>query len=274
MSSNALEFIKGYSSDEDETNIVADFVQEAKKRTLENSDSQVSVSPKKKRSVLPVPKAIQDLHKNNAFDQVPEDDPSLHDYRVRLFPHVRGNWATYVYIDFGQTFEDLQNRLVNFLCGKNIKAKTIATPHLSLSKVVTLQHHWIEDFVKSLQDNVGNNFSPFSLCPELSPKLLVNENKSRTFLTLPCSHPGLNQIVRKVDSILTEYNQDVFYDNPEFHVSLAWCLGDVRESLSDPGIRDELEKIIKEFGQVEDRVVDVTRLFCKTGHKVFFVSLK
>jgi hypothetical protein len=26
------------------------------------------------------------------------DDPSVHGYKIRSFPHERGNWATFVYL--------------------------------------------------------------------------------------------------------------------------------------------------------------------------------
>ena len=58
----------------------------------EEEEQEINEPPSKK---LKLPNPL----KNNSFDNEEViDDPALHDFRVRSFPHVRGNWATYVFI--------------------------------------------------------------------------------------------------------------------------------------------------------------------------------
>ena len=51
-------------------------------------------------------------------DSEPEfiDDPNLHDNRIRSFAHVRGNWASYIFIDPNKDidFAPLQDSILNF----------------------------------------------------------------------------------------------------------------------------------------------------------------
>lgn len=44
-----------------------------------------------------VPDKILDMFSNNE-DGKPQDNPDMHLGRIRSFPHVRGNWASYVHI--------------------------------------------------------------------------------------------------------------------------------------------------------------------------------
>lgn len=46
-------------------------------------------------SKLPVPNILLSSDKSN---EQYIDEPSLHNGRIRSFPHERGNWSTYVYI--------------------------------------------------------------------------------------------------------------------------------------------------------------------------------
>lgn len=84
-------------------------------------------------------------------DQV-TDDPSLHQGRIRSFKHERGNWATYVYISASlNQFEDIQDVCLAQLSNK-CELKAPADLHISLSKTVVLQYHFIDSFVKNLEE--------------------------------------------------------------------------------------------------------------------------
>ena len=126
---------------------------------------QSSPPAKKKKKLI-----LQNPMKNvqiGASDQEFIDDPSLHDNRIRSFPHVRGNWASYIFIDPQKEidFGPLQSSILKFLAENHssLECKTINGPHLSVSRVFTLQFHWISSFVQELQAKLKNDVKPFNL---------------------------------------------------------------------------------------------------------------
>ena len=125
---------------------------------------QSSPPAKKKKFILQNPlKNVQ----IGASDPEFVDDPSLHDNRIRSFPHVRGNWASYIFIDPKNEidFGPLQSSILKFLAENHssLECKTINGPHLSVSRVFTLQFHWISSFVQELQTKLKNDVKPFNL---------------------------------------------------------------------------------------------------------------
>lgn len=111
------------------------------------------------------------------------DDSLEHDGRTRNFPHERGNWATYVYIQCkfklyaiqknnqftinmssfvqGPSIDliiELQNELINVINSTNalesIKFHAIEDFHISLTRTVVLRHHWIDEFVRSIESTL------------------------------------------------------------------------------------------------------------------------
>lgn len=79
------------------------------------------------------------------------NDSSKHEGRIRSFKHERGNWATYVHIPVkNNILEDIQDICLTVLEEKyNFKPST--EMHISLSKTVVLQYHFIELFMDTLQ---------------------------------------------------------------------------------------------------------------------------
>ena len=49
-----------------------------------------------KEEKLPLPAAVKNMFESTS--QLKEDDPMAHGGKIRSFPHVRGNWASFVYI--------------------------------------------------------------------------------------------------------------------------------------------------------------------------------
>ena len=193
------------------------------------------------------------------------DDPSLHDYRSRSFPHVRGNWATYAFIKTDQDWSQLQSRLKTCLAKQDIIAQDILEPHLSVSKVVTLQHHWIQPFVQAFQAKLKSRLVPFKLNIGQAIKVLVNEDLTRTFITVQVqSHKYLNEVVKCCDEVLDEYKKEPFYDPPEFHVSLLWTLGNQKSVIDVKALEQVLEHIDP---------IEVDLVHCKIGNKIFSLNL-
>lgn len=109
--------------------------------------------------------------KLNSIHEVPVDDPSKHDGRVRSFQHERGNWATFVYVPGKRCqleiqiislcslpvdvpiLDDLQNSLIKSPL-IDVELKPSSGIHISLTKTVVLQHHWIDSFVSSVRNEL------------------------------------------------------------------------------------------------------------------------
>ncbi|XP_018431389.1 PREDICTED: U6 snRNA phosphodiesterase [Nanorana parkeri] len=112
--------------------------------------------------------------------------------------------------------------------------------HISQSQTVTLRHHWIQPFIQSLRERLSsaNRF----LCVAERLKVYTNQERTRTFLGLEVTvgRSQLRDVVTEVDRSLKDFSLETFYQNPSFHVSLAWCAGD-REDLLQGAVRDHLQ---------------------------------
>ena len=227
--------------------------------------------PPAKKIKLPNP--LKNIITPNDDDEI-IDDPALHDHRVRSFPHVRGNWATYIFIqpkdlDFSQIQQEL---LEFFKLKQNLDVKPIENPHLSVSKVVTLQHIWIKDFTTSLQEKLKTRLkTSFRLRIIPNIKILVNEEKTRTFICIEIdSNSYLRNLVKCCDQTLLEFQKEPFYDPPEFHISLAWILGDNQNNI----VTKHLIPIAQNWLDSQDQTnIEVNSVHCKIGNKLFDLKI-
>ncbi|RVE41831.1 hypothetical protein evm_013515 [Chilo suppressalis] len=187
--------------------------------------------------------------------EIHSDDPQDHDGRIRSFPHVRGNWASFVYIKYPK--EDI---LLNFI-NKIEKAVNQDLQrlchrandfHISLSKTVVLQYHLITPFTKSLQETFSDTES-FEL-EFSSVRIYCNENKTRTFIVLEVDYftkKCLLQLCSKVDQVLGDFKLPLFYENPSFHTSILWFNGDKTSELAihlemfNALLREEIENSLR-----------------------------
>jgi len=215
--------------------------------------------------LVPVPRAINDMFLAEEEATSWEDDPALHEGRTRSFQHAPNSWASYVYLPLeGLDLDEARDLLV-----KQLDLEPIQNPHLSLSRVVSLRHHWLEPLMKSLGEALKQETS-FHLSLDRI-QAYVNDEGTRTFvgLTAGAGWSQLSRLSRKVDSCLSEYNLPPFYRPPSFHCSLAWCLGDKRSS-----IRGQLEKLSLELVDcMEDESMLVKQIHAKAGNKLFKFKL-
>ena len=228
----------------------------------DNEEEEVKEPPVKKVKLQNPLKNIK-IGKESKEDV--SDDPSLHDYRIRSFPHVRGNWATYAFIKTEQDWSQLQSRLKTCLAKQDIIAQDIPEPHLSVSKVVTLQYHWIQPFTQAFQAKLKSRLVPFKLNIGQGIKVLVNEDFTRTFITVQVrSHKYLNEVVKCCDETLEAYNKETFYEPPEFHVSLLWALGNQKSVIDVKALEEVLENIDS---------IQVDFVHCKIGKRIYSLNL-
>ncbi|XP_010125464.1 PREDICTED: U6 snRNA phosphodiesterase, partial [Chlamydotis macqueenii] len=146
--------------------------------------------------------------------------------------------------------------------------------HLSLSQCVVLRYHWIQPFVCALRQRLAPFHRFFCVADQV--KVYTNENKTRTFIGLEVSagHFQLLELVSEVDRVLEEFDLPTFYKDPSFHISLAWCVGDLSERLEGQCLR-ELQDIVDGF---EDSAlllrVQWEQVRCKSGNKYFSFPLR
>ena len=137
----------GDSDSDSDSDMQVDVERLAEKRRISD---RVAPESKRHREALPLPSAVQEMFSDK--DETHQDKPDEHQGRVRSFAHVRGNWATYVFIPFAATpvFDSLvQTCLV--ICERLVKMTAQEEFHISLTRTVVLKHHWIQEFVQSVR---------------------------------------------------------------------------------------------------------------------------
>lgn len=215
--------------------------------------------------LVPLPRVINDMFVESEEEERARDDPALHEGRLRSFAHCANSWASYVYIDLAELdLGDARNLLV-----EQLDMEPIPHPHLSLSRVVSLRHHWLDPLMESLKQSLGMERRFHLGLDKL--QVFVNDEGTRTFvgLTASAGWPQLARISRRVDSCLAEYSLPHFYRPPAFHCSLAWCLGDRRAA-----IRARLQKLSLQLVDCLDDDVQLIRtVHCKAGNKKFKFNL-
>nr|XP_031314219.1 U6 snRNA phosphodiesterase isoform X1 [Camelus dromedarius] len=257
----------GYSSsgseDEAEAGILA-------RQGAEGSNGGQSPVPSQR---LPVPDSV--LLMFPGTEEGPADDSAKHGGRVRTFPHERGNWATHVYLQYeaGEEFLDLLDVLLPRARTYVPRLVRMEAFHLSLSQSVVLRHHWILPFMQALKDRVAS-FQRFCFTADRI-KIYTNQEKTRTFVGLEVTsgHAQFLDLVSEVDRVLKEFDLTTFYQDPSFHISLAWCVGDARLQLEGQCLQ-ELQEIVDEFEDSEMFLrVCAEQIRCKSGNKFFSMPL-
>ncbi|XP_071747144.1 U6 snRNA phosphodiesterase 1 [Lepeophtheirus salmonis] len=204
----------------------------SEKRSYKNNkeeDERIFVSPappnKKQCSVgiIENPLRSEDLKTSEAD----LESKSLKDHqgRVRTVEHISGNWASFVFADATGIINDFLR-----LCDIPDYLSKCDSFHLSLSKLFMI--HITIDLINSL-------------------KVFLNDDKTRTFVALnvlDSNNEFLCNIQEGVDSVLEERDLPPFYDPPEYHISLFWCLGNQAEEIESK--LEDLKDIILKDGQI------------------------
>jgi len=259
---NSLTLLNDYGGDSSEEDVPGPRV--STKRTFKDDNEEY---PQKRFHRLPLPQQFV----NTSKSQEHTDDPSVHDGRIRSFAHERGNWATLVYIPFEAKIgvTKLLSHIEEII-PKHLDLKISDDFHVSLTKTVILKHHWITSFVKTLKDSL-EGFKRFFIlfdCVEV----YCNEERTRTFLGIKIrsGQDTLLKLVDTLDRCLEEYDLPVFYKDPSFHMSIAWCVGDAEEELQPyvSQINENFQQLMKIYAQ-DNWYIFTEFLMCKTGNKYF-----
>ncbi|XP_069385095.1 U6 snRNA phosphodiesterase 1 [Paralichthys olivaceus] len=229
--------------------------------------------PQVTKTRLPLPGSLLSMFPDDGDPQT--EDSSLHGGRIRSFKHERGNWATYVYLPYrpDEEFVEMLEELFSAASAHGVDLTQQEEFHLSLSQTVVLRHHWIQPFTQSLRADLAH--CKRFVCSARKLKVYCNAERTRTFLGMEvCSGQAqLLDLVRVVDRTMTEFRLDTFYKEPSFHVSLAWCVGD---------LKGKIEECIQKLQCVVDGreegpfhlMLDGVELRCRTGNKTFRFPLE
>nr|XP_057931000.1 U6 snRNA phosphodiesterase 1 [Doryrhamphus excisus] len=269
----------GYSSSsEDESEAGGehtDVTDYSKRRTRQDTDDDDCPKTKKHKSDqvyptrrLPIPGCLLAMFPDDVEPQT--EDSSLHEGRVRSFKHERGNWATYVYFPYQpeEKFEEMMEALLSTAATFGVVLTQQEELHLSLSQTVVLRHHWIQPFTQNLKAGLAR--CKRFVCSAGRLKVYCNAEKTRTFLGMEVlnGHKQLLDVVQVIDKAMTEFHLDTFYQDPSFHVSLAWCVGDFTSQLRQ--CLQELQNVVDNHEEGPYHLwLDCAELRCRTGNKTF-----
>ncbi|XP_065873052.1 uncharacterized protein [Euphorbia lathyris] len=228
-----------------------------------------------------------------AMDFSQSDKPS----RVRSFAHVEGNYALHVYIPvyipspskkeathFLKRVSSLVPGLhvvdadvpLDILCKDDKKLEQIALGqefHISLGRTVPIRVHQIDSVITMLRQRL--QFQKRYWIDFSKWEAFVNDDKTRTFLSIEIVTGGLAEITKQIQSVNEVYklhSLPEFYKDPRPHISLAWLLGDVSDSLkrvieqvNKSGIGGSLQRRVFtcKFSGIECRIGNKTYKICK-----------
>ncbi|KAJ5124529.1 uncharacterized protein N7515_008354 [Penicillium bovifimosum] len=182
-------------------------------------------------SLPPLPESFHDLYATATRVSV-QDDPNLHDGRVRIIPHIEGNWPTHVYLQWYPCVEGqglLYNTLVQ--CGIDISDRSenqvhsllisdlgVKLPlHISLSRSVVVRTEQRFELTDALENAIKESgVLSFYIQPD---RLYWSSNyeKTRWFLVLGVQKPKndeLNRLLKVTNDVLARFGQPPLYAAP------------------------------------------------------------
>ncbi|KAI6646775.1 U6 snRNA phosphodiesterase [Oopsacas minuta] len=226
------------------------------------TDKKIKLAPIK----LPLPPSIGLMFEDTEV----QDDPSSLGGRTRSFPHMRGNWVSYVYIELTHDLLEkvAKNILSNF---GDLKLEPFQDFHISLSRTLPIPYHWLHQMTSSLK-SLADTLQPFYVTFK-GVKIFQNDDNSRYFVAVlvDIGISDLSWIQQRVDGIMSGYKLPVFYKPASFHTSLLWTV-----KKCPNGTEQIVEKL---WHEVVSEVLsgiefEVEAINFKTGHKSYTFTFK
>ncbi|KAM2721809.1 hypothetical protein EV2_042829 [Malus domestica] len=253
-------------------------------------------TPQEPTPALPPP-PLSLLDSPNSFGFL-DFSASAQPSRVRNFPHVEGNYAVHVYIPVyipsasRKEMALFLNKLASLVPGFHAvdvdvpldilrmdehKLEQVALSrefHISLGRTVPIRVHQIDSLVTMLRQKLQiqrRYWIDFSKW-----EVFVNDDQNRTFVSIEVITAGLAEITKQIQAVNEVYklhNLPEFYKDPRPHISVAWALGDISNSLKKvfeeerrrSTIGGSLQKCIftSKFNGIECRIGNKTHKICK-----------
>ncbi|KAI5064109.1 hypothetical protein GOP47_0020779 [Adiantum capillus-veneris] len=214
--------------------------------------------------------------------------------RIRSFPHVEGNYALHVFMPV--PFSAIARRQLEPLMKKAfsiapelkpmemelLTSATVQTSdevtlakeyHISLSRTVPIRVHQINSIVDMLQNKFDCQKGFWLNLDQW--ELFVNDEQTRSFLSLEVVGKGLPEICRQiqvVDEVFRLHNLPAYYKAPRPHVSVAWALGN-----AIPSVQKAVEEL-KKNSEVTCHVPlcshFVKKIQCKIGSRTYCIWIE
>ncbi|CAL1280302.1 unnamed protein product [Larinioides sclopetarius] len=174
-----------YSSDEESSDENEITCQKPVQSVSPLTDGINSCHETRNSDALPLPLEIQQMYKEIQSEEIVED-PSMHSGKIRSFPHERGIWATYVFIEYNPepAFYEMIDNLRKIASSHGIELQIPEDFHISLTRTLKLRHHWIVPFIDSLKAKLGY-FYHFKIIFQ-TLEVYENEEKTRYLLKISC----------------------------------------------------------------------------------------
>lgn len=231
----------------------------------------------------------RDPHRYSECVKKERKEEVSHQGRIRSFPHVEGHFATHVYFEVyfpkDGAVAEYMSRFMQIFDAGDQKFYRIDPPlHVSLSRTAAIKSVQIRSLLSGLQQAlksilvtprrkkekcVNNSYNGLDIQIGKSSDILVNDEKTRTFLSLSVSVKGTNdctlleQIVVKVSNIFKLHGLPEYYDDPKIHASIGWCLGNQEGYMQHLLQSPDAQRYLQRVGWNEH----VTRILCRIGKK-------
>ena len=213
--------------------------------------------------------------------KVDKKQDTSHQGRIRSFPHVEGQFATHVYfeVDLPENNASLRDDYSHLLQNLETACQGISTLHhidlplhVSFSRTVPIRSIQIGSLLKGLQQSLTQhlkkrNDRSLDVWIGGSADVLLNDEKTRTFITLPVSDKGeenLQRIIDQISKVFILHGLPKYYEDPIIHASFVWCLGDHHDAIwhmlqNSTAVSHALERVRWES--------KITRICCRIGKK-------
>ncbi|KAM0043056.1 putative cyclic phosphodiesterase, U6 snRNA phosphodiesterase Usb1 [Helianthus debilis subsp. tardiflorus] len=258
------------------------------------SESQPPIDNRSPPATVLPPPPIDLLNPPNTlgtFDYLERNSGS----RIRSFPHIEGNYALHVYIPVFIPSER-KKELIQFLKKatslvqglhvvdidvplhmllkdeeKMVQAALGREFHISLGRTVPIRVHQIDSVVAMLRQKL--QFQKRYLIDFNKWEVFVNDDKTRTFLSIENTTGGLAEITKQIQAVNEVYklhNLPEFYKDPRPHISIAWAVGDISQSLKRV-VEGEMKRHIN-VGGLSMRSMftcKFSNIVCKVGNKTY-----
>lgn len=207
-----------------------------------------------------------------------------HQGRIRSFPHVEGQFATLVYFELhlAQTGPHLSRLLGIFDKGDHVFHRIEPPYHVSLSRTVAIKSIQMRSLISGLKNALKSAIGTakrkrmrkgmWDLHGSLdvrvgeSASILVNDEKTRTFLSLSVSMQGtmsLETVISSVSKVFKLHGLPEYYQDPNIHASVGWCLGNQEKSMQGLLQSSDSQSSLKHLAWS----ASVTRILCRIGKK-------
>lgn len=162
---------------------------------------------------------------------------------------------------------------LDVLCKDEHKLEQVALGrefHISLGRTVPIRVHQIDSLVAMLRQKLQTHrryWIDFSKW-----EVFVNDDHTRSFVSVEVITAGLAEITKQIQVVNEVYklhNLPEFYKDPRPHISVAWALGDTRETLKKV-VEDERRK--SSVGGSLQKCIFTSRfsgIVCKIGNKTY-----